>query len=436
MSDHGEEAEDIVEALCRRSFLSDFVVRAPTFKKSGGSQREAADLLLPFRDTLITFQVRARRLSAAASAGNPDETELNRISRRIERAVQQVKTIRQALDAGSLVSVENLRGITLPFDCSKYRTTVGIVVVDLVSEVEVSKEQQFELYGGIDRVRDIPVHVFLRRDLEVVLGELDTVPDFLKYLSTREAIMRKRALLPLTCEIDFMAMFQTRYGEIRKCLDDEIGMLVIEDGLWDATKRHHAEEFKERDRRRAISRLVDRTIESVHRCIGFDVSDDLSDVGGPSDLGSSGVREYLVIAEELSGLTRVQRMDLGEAMLMKARQADSDPKEFAYRVFMAGGDQTPIVCLCSRSSRSERRRQLYKVTSVAYVHLKVKRIIGIAMDNFSAKAMSQDFLLLDGVQFQNEEQLRALGPNLFNPARGLQPDQWGNDYSKRGGLPN
>lgn len=436
MSDHGEEAEDLVEELCRRSFLGDFVVRAPMFKKSGGGHREAADLLLPFRDILITFQVRARRLSAAASAGDADKTELDRISRRIEKAVQQVKTIRRALDTGSLASVENLRGITLPFDCSKFRTTVGIVVVDLVAEGKVSKELQIELYGGIDRVRDIPVHVFLRRDLEIVLSELDTIPDFLQYLSAREAIMRKRALLPLTGETDFMAMFQTRHDEIRRCLDGEIDLLVLEEGLWEATKRQHAKQFEERERRRAVSRLVDKTIESVHRCIGFNVGDNLGDVGWASDLAASGVREYQVVAEELSGLTRVQRMELGEAMLMKAQQADSDPKEFAYRVFMPGGDQIPIVCLCSRSSRSERRRQLYKVASVAYVHLSLKRIIGIAMDNYSAREMSQDYLLMDGVQFENEADLRALGPRLFGPLRGLQPDQWGNDYSNRGGLPN
>lgn len=428
MSEHGSRAEDFVEDLCRRSFLADFVVRAPMFTKGGGGQREAADLLLPFKDKLVSFQVRARLLPAT---GEPDETDLGRISRRIEKAVQQVKTVRRALDAGSISTVENLRGIQMPFDCTRYRSTVGIVVVDLVPQRNIPEEQQLALYGGIDRVRDIPVHVFLKSDLEVLLQELDTIPDFLTYLEVREQMMRRRIILPITHELDLLAMFQTQYDKVRRCIDGDVQLLVIEDGLWEATKRHNLQQFKDREARWRASQLVDKTIESVHKCIGHDLTDNLSDVGGPVQGGPASVQDYLVIAEHLVGLTRSQRMDLGEVMLKKAKRADSDPKEFSYSVFMPGGDQITIVFLSSRSDRRTRRRQLYKVACVAYVHLNLKSLLAIACDNFSANGISQDFLVFDGIEFDNADELRQLGPSFFGPAQRSSRDQWGNDYAPK-----
>lgn len=421
-----------MEDLCKRSFLADFVVRAPKFSKQGGGQREAADLLLPFRDTLVTFQVRARVVSGSATKGQPDDVELGRISRRIEKAVQQVKTIRRALDSATITSVENLRGIPLPFNGKKFTATLGVVVVDLVQPSDIPEEERLEIYGGIDKVRDIPVHVFLRRDLEVLLGELDTIPDFLHYLKVRDEVMRKRVLLPITAELDFLAVFQTRHGDIRKCLDGEVTLLGLEHGLWQATRVARAKEFDERDARRRVSRLVDKTIESVHECIGYNVRDDLSDVGSPLGNAEGQIEDYLAIAEELGGLRRLQRTDLGELMLRKAKKADADPKGFSYGLYFPGGEQRPILFLSSRLSRADRRRRLFQVACVAYVYLDLKSIVGIASDNYSAKGMSQDFLLLDGVSFDNADELRRMGPTILGAKQAWRRDEWGNNYSSDG----
>jgi hypothetical protein len=45
---NGNEVEDLVEIICTKMFFSDFVVRNPTYAKSGGTEKEAADLLVPF----------------------------------------------------------------------------------------------------------------------------------------------------------------------------------------------------------------------------------------------------------------------------------------------------------------------------------------------------------------------------------------------------
>ena len=61
MSEHGKYAEDLVERICKRMFLADFTVRGQAFKKRAGVSKEAADVLVPFEDTLIAFQVKSKR---------------------------------------------------------------------------------------------------------------------------------------------------------------------------------------------------------------------------------------------------------------------------------------------------------------------------------------------------------------------------------------
>ena len=62
------ESEDLVETICHRLFFRDFVVRNPKFRKPGGKQLEAADILVPFRDHLISIQVKSRASRKAVTS--------------------------------------------------------------------------------------------------------------------------------------------------------------------------------------------------------------------------------------------------------------------------------------------------------------------------------------------------------------------------------
>jgi hypothetical protein len=46
---NGFEVEDLVEIICNKMFFSDFVVRNPKYKKESGLEKEAADLLVPYK---------------------------------------------------------------------------------------------------------------------------------------------------------------------------------------------------------------------------------------------------------------------------------------------------------------------------------------------------------------------------------------------------
>ena len=60
MTDFGKRGEELVQTICTRMFFSDFTVTNPKYTKSDRNQKEAADILVPFRNVLIAFQVKSK----------------------------------------------------------------------------------------------------------------------------------------------------------------------------------------------------------------------------------------------------------------------------------------------------------------------------------------------------------------------------------------
>ena len=101
----GLESEDKVEQICSNSFLADFVVRGPKYRTKSNKLREYSDLLLPFKDHLITFQIKTRQLNDHIDIDNPKH--IKRLQKRISHAVTQIKSIKRAIDTKSINEVIN-----------------------------------------------------------------------------------------------------------------------------------------------------------------------------------------------------------------------------------------------------------------------------------------------------------------------------------------
>lgn len=263
--DRGKDTEDFVEEICKHSYLADFVVRSPKFRKISGQEKEAADLLLPFGNTAICFQIKTRNL--------PDhevsEIEIERINKRIKEAVNQIKTIKRAATNECFDFVRNLRGVKIPFKCTEITSYVGIVVIDVFDLYGMSNRSHIEILHGIDQVHGIPVHVFLKSDFKILVNELDTIPDLLIYLKTREDLLNEKILCPIVRELDFLGMFLTKWGMIDDCMKGKVNMLVVEDGFWESVNEKHSDEFENRRERKELSRIIDLIIGELYRCIGF-----------------------------------------------------------------------------------------------------------------------------------------------------------------------
>ena len=416
--DHGKATEDMVQELCRRSFLADFVVRSPKFVTPSGYSREAGDLLLPLKDTLIAIQIRSRQIDSSFDPSN--QVDLERISKRIHRAIEQVKTAKRALENGSLHHIDNLRGIRLPVRASTYSKHIGVVVLDLPTSSQSSSDLDLLIMNTLKMLRNIPVHVFLRSDFEAILLEMDTLPDFLRYLNVRAHLMLNGILAPFTQELDLLALVQTRYPEVERILAGSADRVVIQPGMWEHYRKQYKEELEDRDNRRRPGRIVDALIEEVHKCIGY------CDSEHDGEFRPATAEDYVAISHEIASLSRVHRNSLGSRMLEKVKRADTDPKGFSYFGYVADELETGFVFLSSRENRQISRRMLMNISSAFCLRMNLKRVVGIGTQNLSAKKHAHDFLFWEDVQFSERETLEKLGDKIFGSRIDMTTDEWGN----------
>ena len=103
----GKDSEEIIELICTSMFYSDFVVRNPEYTKPSGKRIELADLLVPFGNTLLVFQVKSR--SQVTIPNEKSEVEFQRLTNAIDEAVGQVKTIKRALSHDWLRGLDTAR---------------------------------------------------------------------------------------------------------------------------------------------------------------------------------------------------------------------------------------------------------------------------------------------------------------------------------------
>ncbi len=437
--DHGEIAEDAVERILAASYLADFVVRSPKYEKAK-VEKEAADLLLPFGDNLLCFQVKSRQVPTENHA--LDKDELTRLERRVDHAIDQVKAIREALRNGDFTEVVNIRGIAIPIRLQTPPKITGIAVLDIQHPQEWSEDERVAVFGGIGEVQGITVHVFLAQDFELIARELDTLPDLFRYLSVREELMRRRLLFPLTAEKDFLAIYISKFDLVERCLAGGVHLLPVA-GAWDGLFENGQAQIAKRTELKSASRIFDSMVEKVHKCIGFNPGGNSSTSGLPTDLPASraaSAAEYFQIALELSRVHRADRIIIGEKIIEKAKRADSNPSGFSYFAGIPKLGGPLVVFLASRLERldrNERGRFLWNLSAAAYVKFEPKILVGIAAQNFSAKSGSQDFLLMgDGTQFENQEELLELATGLFRESLQYSSDEWGNDYGGSGGKEN
>jgi hypothetical protein len=117
--------------------------------------------------------------------------------------------------------------------------------------------------GDIDRSKPF-VHVFDDTSLDLVMSELDTVDDFVRYLSAKESLIRSGKFISAAGEEDLLACFLQRIddktGEHDFVFDGDPTDIVIDD-FWDPFTRRP--EYIAKKRANEVSYLWDRIIEKI-----------------------------------------------------------------------------------------------------------------------------------------------------------------------------
>jgi hypothetical protein len=234
----GRRAEEIVQTLATKTFLTDWCYANP--KKPDG--KELCDLLVVFDDTAIIWQIKDLRVD---DAGLYKKSE-------VEKNLRQLSGARRHMfDLKVPIQLENPRRGKEMFNPETIKTIhlISVLMGDgegPLSFVEILKGQL--------------IHVLTRDFAGLVLSELDTVSDFCEYLRKKEAIDGSKRILVLGGEENFLA----KYLEDGRSFSWMNGYdsIVIDDTVWSAFSRNP--QFLAKKREDEISYGWDSIIDRAH----------------------------------------------------------------------------------------------------------------------------------------------------------------------------
>lgn len=405
----GEEAEDLVEQICHKMFLTDFTVRNPKFLK-GGAEKEAADFLVPFGSTLLAFQVKSK--TETKSAFGKEERDFQRIAGKIYDGIDQLKTIRRALNAKHLKTITNGAGITLPFKVDSNTNLIGLVILELFGEEQFGEDERTGIYNGYTFRNNIPTHIFTREVFDTISTEIDTIPDLISYLTARKRFYENGALSPSTHELDFLTLFKIQPKLIEEVMGGEVDLVAVTDDLWKAYRSKHIDLINERDYRNRPSLLIDEVIKWQHTSIGYDPG--IGDPTGRSESTEGTIQNYYGVIFELASILRIMRRMIGEKFLEALCKADKDGHGQA---LVQISPDTGVLVLATNRKREERVRGMYNLAAVAYCGLHLAKLIAIATEPLSAPQRSYDVGVLADVTFDNHNELESKLTEMFGPLK-------------------
>jgi len=402
----GKDAENIVEQICSNMFFSDFVVRNPTYTKPSGKRIELADLLIPFGDTLLAFQVKSKfQLKKASEKSSVD---FQRIENAINEAVDQVKTIKRALKNDWLRGITTVRGFRIDVDPSDITEVAGLVILDLVGEESLPQEERTQLFGSFTVRNGLPIHVFLASEFFSISSELDTLTDFTRFLKISQELYNENLIEVPPSTLDLLAFHKMYPDSLKEAINTRTNVF-FDEGMWDSYNTLHANAIAERDRLNEPSYLIDGIIDYLHSSVGYEPlpkDHQLAEISGQGTVDG-----YMVLTREIASLSRLERRSLGERLLrclnlaMERGEAHSalilEEKESAYLVYSKSGDRT------------ERQVQLQKLTAMLYCHLNLKKVVGIATEPMTGEGRSYDAIGYSGVVFKNASELAQSAKEFF-----------------------
>ncbi|MGE0869299.1 MAG: YecA family protein [Kofleriaceae bacterium] len=371
-------SEQLVYDLCKKSFLSLWSYANPR-KSNDKHGKELCDALAVFGRHVIVFSVKDVTLKPHA---DPKVAADRWIRRAIDESVDQLHGARRTLSRMRAVTKDDgTLGIDLPPPEER--------IVHLVA-VAAGGNREIPFAGGQKGDDDAYVHVLDEFALREILKELDTAPDFVHYLQTKESFP---GVVICEGEENLFAMYLHR-GRVFPDVD----MVNAEDGLWRQVQ--DKPEFKARKIEDEISYWWDQRIEGV-------IEDFLI-----APEASRSLNENERVVRAMASETRFQRRMLSNAFIgwlekrrTGARVTYSPATDTAY-VFLTCRNEnrdTRVAelaarCFHVRSPRGPLWRQGTKVT----------KVVGLATEVHSVGARwSMDVMYMHKPEWSDEDERAA-----------------------------
>jgi hypothetical protein len=283
-------------------------------------------------------------------------------------------------------------------------------VIDAEDDNLGSVIDELEIVNGFDNQIGVPIHIFKITDLGTIFEKIDTLSDFLEYLSIRQKLICGSRIISYNCELDLMATYLFDYDTIRSVLQTKDDRLLIEPGLWekcnkDDLEKNYLEHVKS-------SYGIDEIIDFLHNAVGFKVYDEFS-----TEFEGS-IEGYQKSAYELSCLNRMMRKQMADKLIEKSIKAMKEKFGFAHLIYPE--IHSSFLILSFNGNRTDRRMFLNRLCACAYVKLedipkeiKCRKVIGIATEPINYKTPSYDVIVLENAEFTNIAEIKADAKKLF-----------------------
>ena len=366
------DSERFVYDICRQSFLSLWSYANPL----GKAGNELCDILVVCDPDVIIVSVKEIGLK---NGGEPSNDWERWRKKAIDASVKQIYGAeRWIAEASNIIRSDGSPGIKFP--------ARGVRRVHRLA-VALGGQGKVPIHFG-DFGKGF-VHVFDEKSLQVIMTELDTIQDFIEYLSAKEALYNSHRATVLTGgEEDLMAFYLHKGRQF----PDEHDLLVVGDDLWEGFSKKN--EYKAKKAADENSYVWDRLIEGLSK----DIMSGSLEFGPDLNESEAAVR---VMARE----NRFSRRMLGKSFTEFYELARQ--KKVRSRMAMSLSDVTYVLlALQHGEDRKYRAAELSGRCFVARgLHPDRKTVIGLATERYEeGKGYSFDIVYLYKEIWTEEDQ--------------------------------
>ena len=441
MSVKGKLAEMFLTKYCERTFLKLWAYPNP-YKSQGD---ELCDVLVIFEEHVFIFSIK----NILFNTKKTTDVAWERWKRKaIDESISQVRGAERWIKNNPkniFCDAQCTKEIPIPIDIKNYQ--IHRIVVAFGAEDACKNDSSDNINGSLTisyedfkdstnlsetiapfalRLRkDEVIHVFDEHNLEIILGELDTVRDLLLYFEEKERVIKKNNLLFYCGEENLLACYFYNFDEKHQKNyivpnDENVGVISIGQGLWEEFIEDGSyQELKEKNE---ISYFWDRLLQG------------LSEYALNNELTGADVFKEKTALTEMANELRSVRGVFSKAVIYAIENYSVDANQkLRTRHFVSDGIDRGYVFLqipsppdvdYEETYRPVRRYMLEVACGVIknrYPHL--KKIIGIAREPYQqGQGCSHDFIVLkceewtekDATKYENAN--KQEGFNFFDGA--------------------
>ena len=250
--------EILLAQLCDKVFLDLWAYPNPYANHDGKPTKEICDVLAVFENHVFIFSDKKSELDPE-KINDKTWDKWKRVA--IDKSIKQVKGAERWIrNNPEKIFIDKKCTKKLPIPIDKENLKIHRIIVAHGADVACKNDSPNNINGSLaicyadlknstkpsesprpfDLIlpRDDIIHVFDSHNLEIILGELDTVCDLLSYFEAKEEAIRKYKVLRHCGEEELLFMYLNNFDKKRKkhyigVKDKNIDFIDMGDGYWD-----------------------------------------------------------------------------------------------------------------------------------------------------------------------------------------------------------